>query len=152
MSSARKRWFLLLKCVLAGVILAAVGWKFYDLLRAPELAHRTALRVEFLIPAGLLYLGCHTLWGTFWWQLLRDQGVRVPWLTAVRAYFVSQAGKYVPGKAWVIFLRVGLLRSGRRPAHRGDRDRGLRDAHQHGGRCGTWCVCLLPWSGLTESR
>jgi len=32
-------------------------------------------------------------------------------MVCLRAYFVSQLGKYVPGKAWAVVLRVGLVRS-----------------------------------------
>ncbi len=38
------------------------------------------------------------------------KGVQVSWYAGLRAYFVSQLGKYVPGKAWVILMRVGMLR------------------------------------------
>lgn len=110
MSPARKRLLFALKAAIAVVIIGAVGWHFYGLLTKDEVRDQLTFRVEYLLPAGVLYLACHTLWGTFWWQLLRGQGVAVPWLAGVRAYFVSQFGKYVPGKAWVIFLRLGLLR------------------------------------------
>lgn len=110
MSPARKRVFLALKVALAVVVIGAVAWHFYGLLTTDGVPQSLACRVEYLIPAGLLYLACHTLWGTFWWQLLRGQGANVGWLAGVRAYFVSQWGKYVPGKALVILLRVGLLK------------------------------------------
>jgi hypothetical protein len=42
---------------------------------------------------------------------MRSQGVRVGFLDGLRAYFVSQFGKYVPGKVWVILIRVAMLRS-----------------------------------------
>src|SRR4051812_14939323 len=103
MSVTRKRAWLVVKTVAAVVIVAAVGWRFYGWLTAPELPrHPLTVRPEYLLPAGLLYLAAHTLWGTFWVQLLRSQGGNVPWLVGVRAYFVSQFGKYVPGKALVL--------------------------------------------------
>jgi hypothetical protein len=108
---SRRRVLLALKSVLAVVIIAAVGWQFAKLLRSPELWERDfAVRAEYLVPAGLLYLAAHTIWGTFFFQLLRSQGAEVSWLTGVRTYFVSQFGKYVPGKALVIVLRVVMLR------------------------------------------
>ncbi len=114
---SRSRWVVIAKLILAGLLVAAVGWYFVKLLRQPELhAVDFVIRLEYLIPAGLLYLLAHTIWGTFWVQLLRGQGVELPWLIGVRAYFVSQFGKYVPGKAWVIFLRMGLLRGRTYPA------------------------------------
>lgn len=111
MSPQRKRIFVLLKTVVAAVLIVAVGWHFEKLLRQPAVwEHIRAARFEYLIPAGFLYLAAHIVWGTFWVQLLRNQGVEVPWFVGIRAYFVSQFGKYVPGKAWVLVLRVALLR------------------------------------------
>lgn len=119
MTPARRRLFAALKLAVALALIAAVGWHFAKLLRSPELAeHQFRLRLPYLLLAGLLYLATHTLWGTFWVQLMNCEsrldgpghGGRVGWLTGVRAYFISQFGKYVPGKAWVILLRVALLR------------------------------------------
>ncbi len=111
MPPARKRFWMLVQTLLAVAVVAAVGWNLAGQLGNPQLGQLTAFRWPYLLLAGLLYLGCHTLWGTFWVQLLRGQGVNIPWLVGVRAYFVSQFGKYIPGKAWVILLRIGLLKS-----------------------------------------
>jgi uncharacterized membrane protein YbhN (UPF0104 family) len=111
MSWNRKRLWLVVKSALAVAIVAAVGWHFWKTLSAPQFSEYTfALRVEYLFPAGLLYLAAHTCWGSFWVRLLRSQGVPVTWYAGLRAYFVSQFGKYVPGKALVILMRVGMLR------------------------------------------
>jgi hypothetical protein len=111
MSKGSKRWLLALKTLLALVVVAAVGWQFWKLLQKPELhEHPFTARWEYLIPAGLLYLCCHFVWGTFWVQLLWGQGVVIGWAAGMRAYFISQLAKYVPGKAWVIVLRVALVR------------------------------------------
>ena len=99
------------KLVLAAVLVAAVGWQFAKLLRSPELS-ATAVHVRpgWLVAAGVLYLGTHGLWGSFFVVLTRRIGGPLPWAAGVRAYFVSQFGKYVPGKAMAIVLRVLLLR------------------------------------------
>ncbi|MGL6076714.1 MAG: lysylphosphatidylglycerol synthase domain-containing protein [Fimbriiglobus sp.] len=111
MSPGRKRFFKIFQAVLAVAIIAAFGWHFYRLLSAnPLQSDQLTLRFEYLIPAGLLYLAAHTIWATFFYQLLRGQGGNISWFTALRAYFVSQVGKYVPGKAWVIVLRMMILR------------------------------------------
>ena len=111
MSHARRRLYLALKTAVAVGLIAAVGWQFAKLLRSPELAeHEFRVRWPYLVFAGLLYLAAHTLWGTFWVQLLRSQRPGFAWSVGIRAYFLSQFGKYVPGKAWVLLLRVGLLR------------------------------------------
>lgn len=118
MSRTRRRLWLALKTAAAAAIVAYVGRHFARTLAAPELdPYPFALRAEYLIPAGGLYLLAHCCWGGFWVRLLRSQGVRVSLYAGLRAYFVSQFGKYVPGKAWVILMRVALLRgaAGGRP-------------------------------------
>jgi uncharacterized membrane protein YbhN (UPF0104 family) len=56
---------------------------------------------------------CYTVgfacWGGFWRRLLVRLGLRPPFAATYRAYFISQIGKYVPGKAWAILLRAMLL-------------------------------------------
>ncbi|OWK47205.1 hypothetical protein FRUB_00904 [Fimbriiglobus ruber] len=138
---------LVVKSVLAAVIVGAVGWQFARTLRSPELwEHEFSVRHEYLIPAGFLYLAAHTLWGTFWWQLLRSQGAHVPWIVGIRAYFVSQFGKYVPGKAWVLVLRVGLLHGyGLSPATVAvTATYETLTSMAAGALLG---ICLLPWAG-----
>lgn len=111
MSHYRKPILIALKTVVAAVVIVAVAWHFERLLRHPDVwKYIQNARFGYLIPAGLLYLATHTIWGTFWVQLLRSQGANVPWFVGIRAYFVSQFGKYVPGKAWVLVMRVALLR------------------------------------------
>ena len=104
----RRGW----KPALALLILVLVARHFLRILSQPELdPYPFRLRVPFLIPAAMLYLGAHTCWAWFWVRLLRSQGVQVRFADGLRAYFVSQFGKYIPGKAWVILIRVVMLRS-----------------------------------------
>ncbi len=51
-----------------------------------------------LIPAGIFWIGC-----------LRSLDQPVPVLTAMWAYFLGHLGKYIPGKAMVLVLRIGAL-------------------------------------------
>ncbi len=98
------------KPALALVILVLVARQFYRILDRPELSpYPFALRIEYLIPAGLLYLAAHTCWAWFWVRLLRSQEIEVGFLDGLRAYFVSQYGKYIPGKVAVIAIRIAML-------------------------------------------
>lgn len=104
--TARVFW----QIVLPVLIFGAVGWYFYDKLRQPELwSGAIHVRAEWLVPSAILYVMAQALWGVFSVILLRDQGGRVGWSAGMRAYFISQFGKYVPGKVWVIILRMRLL-------------------------------------------
>ena len=107
----RRRAALALKTLLALLVVGGVAWHLGKLLADnPLQSGAVSPRYGHLAAAGLLYLGCHTIWGTFFYQLLCKQGSSVGWLPVIRAYFLSQAGKYVPGKAWVLLLRVVILR------------------------------------------
>jgi glycosyltransferase 2 family protein len=111
MSPSRKRLWLAAQAFLAVAILVAVGRHFWKMLDDDALAALSiGPRAWYLIPAGLLYLCAHTTWGTYWWMLMHYQKVDVSWGAGVRAYYVSQFGKYVPGKVWVLALRYGQLR------------------------------------------
>lgn len=100
------------KPALAVLILALVARHFLRILSQPELdPYPFALRIPYLIPAAILYLGAHTCWAWFWVRLLRSEGAQVRFVDGLRAYFLSQIGKYIPGKAWVILIRVAMLRS-----------------------------------------
>ncbi len=110
MSPQRKRLWIVAQAVLALAILIAVGRHFWKLLDDEAIASLSITSHWWnLVPAGLLYLCAHTIWGTYWWELLRYQEIRVSWFAGVRAYFVSQFGKYVPGKVWVLAIRYGQL-------------------------------------------
>ena len=134
--------------LVALIIIGAVSWTFAGLLDSPALRDREfRIRWHYLVPAGLLYLLCHTLWGTFWVQLLWGQGVCISWFAGVRIYFVSQFGKYVPGKAWVILLRVALLRGKGIPPSV-IAVTGTYETLTNMAAGAVVGVCFLPWAGL----
>jgi glycosyltransferase 2 family protein len=64
----------------------------------------------WLVAAGLLYLAGVMPMAWFWWRVLAALGQRPGWWTTLHAYFLGHLGKYVPGKALVVVIRVGLLR------------------------------------------
>jgi glycosyltransferase 2 family protein len=64
----------------------------------------------WLAASGGMYL-LGTLWcAVFWHRTLRALGQPVGLWQAIRAYYIGQLGKYVPGKAMVVILRAGLVR------------------------------------------
>jgi hypothetical protein len=96
--------------VLPVVVAAAVGWYFYKKLSQPGLWANVAPGLGWVLAAGLVYLVAYTVWGLYYVVLLNDQGAHAPAATGLRAYFISQMGKYVPGKILVIVIRVGMLK------------------------------------------
>jgi uncharacterized membrane protein YbhN (UPF0104 family) len=51
--------------------------------------------------------------GLFWHVVLRALGQRPRLAETLRAFYIGHLGKYVPGKAMVVVLRAGLVRSDR---------------------------------------
>jgi len=112
-SSSRKRWlFAALKVLIVGLVVlfvhrtigTAVGqladypWRFDP----AWLAASGGLYLLGLLPAGL-----------FWRGVLRTLGQDARLGETLRAYYIGHLGKYVPGKAMVVVIRAGLIRSRR---------------------------------------
>ena len=97
-----------LKWGLFAVVIVFVGRQAIQLWRdSPQ----TELHVDvrWLIPAAVMYLvgWLPSVW--FWRAMLKRMHQRVGWYEAVRAHYVGQVGKYLPGKALVLVLRGSLL-------------------------------------------
>lgn len=100
------------KPLLTVIILSAVGWRLGPDLRNPEL-WRHSLHFGWLVASGVLYilgLGCAA---ALWYRLLRGFNQHPSPIVAMRAYSLGLLGKYVPGKAWALWLRAGLVRGPR---------------------------------------
>ena len=67
------------------------------------------LRPAWLIVSGALYLAGLGAMAAFWHYTLTALGQSVPWLTTLRAYYLGHLGKYVPGKALVVVIRVATI-------------------------------------------
>ena len=65
---------------------------------------------QWLLAAVGLYLAGLLFFALFWHWSLRVLGQRVRLRDTLAAYYIGHLGKYVPGKAMVVVLRVGLLR------------------------------------------
>jgi uncharacterized membrane protein YbhN (UPF0104 family) len=106
----RRRWIVwaLRLTFLAAVIVGVRGTFQGAVDRLAE--HQWTLRPAWLVASGALYiLGLGSM-AWFWRQALSALDQPVPWWPLVRAYFLGHLGKYVPGKALVIILRVGGIR------------------------------------------
>jgi uncharacterized membrane protein YbhN (UPF0104 family) len=107
-----------LKVLLTVAILFAIGRQFAHALRIPELGLKPALsdlwaqlvHPAWLILAGGLYLLGLGFSAIYWYVLLRATGQSPSLPGALRAHYIGQMGKYLPGKAWALILRSGILR------------------------------------------
>lgn len=138
-----------LKVVFPLVIIAGVGWHFFGILSRRELTEtHFDIHLGWLLLSALLYLGAQSIWATFFVTALHSQSVSVPTGAALRAYFISQLGKYVPGKAWVVFMRVRSLQG--YGIHRGAVVMaGFYETLTAMGAGALVALILLPWLGDT---
>jgi uncharacterized membrane protein YbhN (UPF0104 family) len=110
MNAARRPWWPVVKLVVGLAILVFVGRRFALDLSRPEL-YAEPIGVGWLAASGLLYLLGLGAAAAYWGWLLARLGIRAEPLGLARAYYVSQLGKYVPGKALAVVLRVAYART-----------------------------------------
>jgi uncharacterized membrane protein YbhN (UPF0104 family) len=105
-----RKWWPLLKAILALAIVVMIGRQFMRDLSRPELWQRR-LQPGWLVLSAVLYLlglGCAAV---YWYRLLVALGQQPVILPTLRAHYIGQMGKYLPGKAWALLLRSNLIRS-----------------------------------------
>jgi glycosyltransferase 2 family protein len=105
----RQTWPAIVKAILWLFILFLIGRRFARDLHRPELWQRP-LHSGWLLLSGLLYLLGLGLSALYWDRLLRHLGARLPARVVLRACYLGHLGKYLPGKAWALFLRASLVR------------------------------------------
>ncbi len=108
----------IIKAIVAIVVLAAVG-RHVAKTWAEFQARGDSIHVRsgWIIVAGLLYLLGLAACGLFFANVMNASRSPVSNLASIRAYLISHLGKYVPGKAMVVVMRVGLVVPyGARPA------------------------------------
>jgi len=111
--SARKKWLLRgIKLLIVVLVVWAVRRTLYD--AWSQLGeHRWHLQPGWLAASGALYLVGLLPAGIFWHRVLLALGQDARFGETLRAYFVGHLGKYVPGKAMVVVIRTGMVRSRR---------------------------------------
>jgi uncharacterized membrane protein YbhN (UPF0104 family) len=104
-----KRW---LKAVTAIVVVLAVGKHVHRTWRQFRESGQT-LHIEpaWIALAIVLYLVGLCACGAYFRAVLQASASPVRAFPAIRAYLISHLGKYVPGKAMVVLMRVGLVTS-----------------------------------------
>ena len=76
-----------------------------------------SFHVGFLALAAALYIVGLAICGFYFGRILKASPTPIGWAGALRGYVISHLGKYVPGKALVVVMRVALVRPfGARPA------------------------------------
>ena len=112
----KKRWIRLLVPTIKLAVFGILCWAIYKALDSgsEQLSqHEWHVEPEWLVVSGLLYLAAIFPPAIFWYRLLLQIDQQVSFGDAGPAYYISQLGKYVPGKWMVVLLRRVLLRSGK---------------------------------------
>jgi hypothetical protein len=106
-----KRVFLtLVKWVFAVILLFAAGRQIASALKQLEGKEISFVPFPLCLGAGLYAAGM-ACFGAYWRQTIHDMGGQLSAMDSQRAYFTSQLGKYIPGKAWVALIRCGMVGS-----------------------------------------
>lgn len=82
---------------------------YSDVLQHREHLDFSAMDWRWLLAGVFVYAVGMMPAAAAWLQTLRAFGQSVPFWVGLHAYFIGHLGKYVPGKAMVIVLRVGRL-------------------------------------------
>jgi uncharacterized membrane protein YbhN (UPF0104 family) len=106
----RRRWWLpILKLAVVALVCFAVQGTVRDAL-AKLREHPWQMDVGSLVAAGVLYVVAWVPMGWFWGRVLAALGQPMTWPDTLHAYFLGHLGKYVPGKALVLVIRIGLIK------------------------------------------
>jgi uncharacterized membrane protein YbhN (UPF0104 family) len=110
---SRKKWLITVAKILVVVLVVwAIRRTIID--AVDQLGeHPMQFHPGWLVAAGVLYLLGLLPAGLFWHRVLLVLGQDAKLGETLRAYFIGHLGKYVPGKAMVVVLRTGLIRSRR---------------------------------------
>ncbi|WP_435015778.1 lysylphosphatidylglycerol synthase domain-containing protein [Tundrisphaera sp. TA3] len=117
-SDWKSRAKIALKLVLTGLVFWFAGRhiaRTWHDLRARGEAPR--IDAAWAALAVALYVAGLAAFGAYFWRVVHASASPVGAWAAIRAYLISHLGKYVPGKAMVVVMRVGLVVPyGARPA------------------------------------
>ena len=111
-ASKSKRWLKILRPVIAiavAIALAVTIYKSAGKLQDQEFDF-TKLEWHYLLFAMFAYSVAMLFSAIVWRIFLVAMGGRPGWLAAIRAFIVSQLGKYIPGKAMVVVIRTDMIR------------------------------------------
>lgn len=107
----------LAKFFIAVSVMIAVSWQIYKNVGAFYEKHGiNRIHFEWILLAIALYMAGVSSFGFYYARILRSGHPSISYPLTISAYFVSQLGKYVPGKASVVLIRASLsATSGIRP-------------------------------------
>lgn len=109
-ASFRGRAWFVLKWLLFVAVVAFVAKRGWELWHQDEL-QEVEIDAGRLVLAGGVYVIAWIPSAWFWQRLMHALGNRVTLGDSVRAFYCGHLGKYIPGKATVLVIRAGLMKS-----------------------------------------
>ena len=103
------KWFRLAMLAIVLIALAITIWNAWTQI-SNEGAGLAQLNWSYLLIALATYLVAMTLSCVYWRIALAAFQCHPSWKTTFLAFFASQLGKYVPGKAMVVLIRTDMIR------------------------------------------
>lgn len=104
----RKAFITLARVACAGLLLYGAGSQIVaEVKKLPGQEFR--LHLPLLFAGAAWYAVAMAYFAAYWCQVARSMGVSPGLLETQGAYFASQLGKYIPGKAWVFLIRCALI-------------------------------------------
>ena len=111
---ARKRLMVTAKWTIVTIVAVFIGRSFAAA-RAELISDQAfsvhAISVPWLCGAAICYSLAMIPMATYWYVLNRTMGQTATWWSTLRAHCLGQLGKYVPGKAFVVIMRTGALKT-----------------------------------------
>lgn len=107
------RWLVIsVKLAVVAIVIGIVGGALREAWL--DLSQRELhINYTYAVLSGLIYMAAQLPMAWYWRQTLLALEQPAPWLAANIAFFLSQIGKYVPGKAMVVLIRTERMqRSG----------------------------------------
>ena len=109
-SRLRKGLTVVASWLCAGILVYTAGRQMFSELGKLQ-DRELKLDLPLLFVGAALYATALACFAAYWRQTVQCLGGRLGRLEAQRAYFASQLGKYLPGKAWVVLIRCTLIDS-----------------------------------------
>lgn len=108
----RKQLIFWSKIALTILVLGWIAWRLFE--ASSEIRqYDWTLHTGWILAAAAIYLAAYFPAAFFWYLALQWMGQKVSFFHAVRAFYFSQLGKYIPGKAMVVVIRSGMVASER---------------------------------------
>jgi len=105
-------WMTLFKLAILVLVIAFVGKTVQSGWAKIVVSEFSVRNLDFrwLFVAGVCYLLGMLPMALNWHRLLKAMGAPTPIVHAIRTHYVSQLGKYVPGKAVVVAIRLAMVK------------------------------------------